>query len=262
MLKSFYRKLSTKIYLFIFVLLFLVLWCLLFSKEKFIIEYNKNYEDSFIYLETNDLVKFDNKNIVNNLECIYYDNVYVLIDESLKDNEIIIDDSFNQNISDTFILADVNNYEFTIKEKIETSSILFNVYVNRKIFDKLVIDKGISGYYISIKNWNDNEKIVSSLKNNYSGQCYSFNTSVSDIDYDTLFTNISFFINLLIIIFVIIFVISIFYIINDQKETEYLYYVLGFNKKTVLFFRFVNIILLYIISFVFSLLFSSIILLF
>lgn len=259
LLRSFYRKLSTKIYLIIFILLFLTLWCLLFSKEKFIEDYNKNFKESFIYLETNDVVKLEDKNIINVLECINYGNIYVLVDESLQEHEIIVSDNFKQNVSESYILSDVKNYEFIIKEKYKSSSILFNVYVSQSVFNQLVLDKGIKGYYISINNWIDNEKIVSNLKKNYKGECYSFNTSLSDIDYEALFTNINFFINLLIIIFLILFVISILYIINDQKETEYLYYVLGFNRKRILFIRYTNIILLFVFSFIISLLFSSII---
>ena len=51
-LKSFYRKKTTKIYFIIFVLIMCALAAIIIGKDKYVEEYNKNYEFSFIYVES------------------------------------------------------------------------------------------------------------------------------------------------------------------------------------------------------------------
>ena len=67
-LKSFYRKLSSKIYLIIFMLILTGLSTLFTLKDKYIEEFNKMYEDSFIYLESNDVIDFSSVDEVTSVD--------------------------------------------------------------------------------------------------------------------------------------------------------------------------------------------------
>lgn len=246
-LKSFYRKLSSKIYLIIFMLILTGLSTLFTLKDKYIEEFNKMYEDSFIYLESNDVIDFSSVDEVTSVnDCIKYGAFIVMpSEEDLGDDETIIKGSTKL---DTITFEEGSITELKVKRIIETESVVLSIYVNDNVFNKMVNERGIKGYYIKINNFINEERITNELRDKYNCECFGFYTVVSDVDYEVLFNNVELYMNLLVILFVIISIISIYNIINDQKDIEFLYKHLGYTKKKVLINRLFNVGSLYLIS--------------
>lgn len=95
--KSFIRKKTTKIYLFIDILILTIFAILILGKNHYLKLYNENYQNSFLAVPYNTDNYTQLKEIKNILKIeigVMEDNIFLISNSKLQENEIILPTSF------------------------------------------------------------------------------------------------------------------------------------------------------------------------
>lgn len=252
-LKSFYRKKITKIYLAILVLIACVFGAILIGKNKYIEELNKNYDESFIYFESSNNIVFEGIENIKTAEKSTYLGIfyYMLSDKNLGDNEVLIPSFLKNSYSMNSIIED-GNFTFTVKDYYDMSYMSPILYVNSNTFEKLLREENKIGYIVRVDNWNKSTDVMKYLESTYNAEARSFEINKANIDYSELIDNFTTYSYIIIAIFALVSIITIYNILHDQKEKEYLYRSLGYSKKKVMILEILNIVSLYLFSMVLS----------
>lgn len=250
-LKSFYHKKSTKVYLIIITITIIAIMSMFLYKNKIIELGDIANEHSFIAVTSKEPIDIS---IINSIKddvnfkscCEGFANISAIkIDDNLKDNEVILPKSRQEDIGGTYNYMD--KYELIIKD-VYDDNIGFFIYVSREMYNTICDHYKNYGYIIYINNWYQKDDLIEeiSANNNIIVQPWSMN--FSNVDYDFLMYEINIFIRIILTIFVIVNIIVIFNIIHDQKYKIGVYKSLGYNKSIINRYQFINIISLYITS--------------
>ncbi len=262
-LKGFFHKKTSKIYIFLIMFIFL---CLLLLKS-FYNYYNNTMinetQDNFIsiVLEAKNLDKISDfhniKKIEENIFLEYNEEymkyIYLKKDTQLKDNEIILHSLFSANykIGDTITFQNkTEKYYFTIvsfSDKIPQNQSL----ISEKLYEKLSGFTNIREYRIYPKTWVFSNKIIKELeKVKEIIPEYGINTNVikENNNLVTIVSMISIIINSMLLIFTIIYIILIVNIFYDEKKNNYLIKCIGFRNKKIFYYNYLKILLLFLLS--------------
>lgn len=250
-LKSFYHKKSTKVYLIIITITIIAIMSMFLYKNKIIKMENIANEYSYVFLYSKKEV---DKSIIGNIEKDknfreYCEGiawiVQIKVDDNLTSNEIIIPNYEEEKIGDIYIYRE--KFEFIVKDKYDSKNTFF-VYVSREKYNELCDCYKNYGYIIYVNNWYKRKDIMNKLSENSDITVSAMPVFNLEVDYDIIIYEINIFIKIIFTVFVIVNIIVIFNIIHDQKYKIGVYKSLGYNKSRINRYQFINIISLYITS--------------
>ncbi len=261
---SFIRKKITKIYLLIYTLLLIALFVLLFANKNFEKLENDTYDGSFIELKSDNLAEL--RKIKNIKDCFIslklkdgFEEIYLIANDELKENEIILPNRFQNFLSkdETVELKLNKTYEFNIKNFDSNKNNFSFVNVSKQIIEG---NKSFShSYIIILNNWLKKEKTIKNLEDKYGIDNVIFQSHSRSENYETYINIVKVLILVLLFIFIIILLTTCFNIVQDEHKKNDLYYKLGYSKKKIWKFNLNKIIILGVFSFIFALIFSTII---
>lgn len=256
-LKSFYRKKTTKIYFIILVLIICAFATIIIGKNKYIYEYDKNYEYSFIYVESTkslDLASIDHvtkiEDAINGIdyeakeEAIHGLFYYIPSKEVKNRQETIIPSFFKKSYSQNSLIEE-GEYSFKVKNYYDMPYLRPVLYINEDDFKDISSKNNKRGYILKIDSWMEYENIVKYIVKNIGADAWGFELSKSKIDYSQLIDKFTAYSYIIIGVFVLASVVTTYNLINDQKEKKYLYRSLGYAKKKIQMLQIVNILSLY-----------------
>ena len=250
-LKSFYHKKSTKVYLIIITITIIAIMSMFLYKNKIIELGDIANEHSFIAITSKEPIDIS---IINSIKddsnfksyCEGFANhALIKIDDSLKDNEAILPKSSDKKTGSIYNYMD--KFELVIKD-IYDDNVGFFIYVSREMYNTICNHYKNYGYIIYVNNWHERQRIMDKLSENNKITVNTLSMNFSNVDYDFLIYEINIFIKIILTIFVIVNIIVIFNIIHDQKYKIGVYKSLGYNKSRINKYQFINIISLYITS--------------
>lgn len=279
-LKSFFRKKTTKIYLIIFTSILTIMFNLILTKQKLINECIDFYDGSTITFESskNALEKIKQ---IDNIKKITYglpakvnnSNVlaYLIKDEKLKSNEAY----YLTNISEyelsipSTIEINYNNtiHTYNISKKINSKTMVlaYIIYISEEEYNLLVNDSQNYIYILEYENHLKLNETIDNIENNINTEKIEImnNKKIpnkidnfeSDITIYSIFSRISF------IIFFITFIIILKNTLLDENNINYLYKYLGFTKRQTKIYNLLKIISLIFISIILALIIATILLL-
>ncbi len=268
-LKSFFRKKTTRTYFAIYTLLLLVLMVLLCTKIVLEDKENSLYNGSYIIVNSSDNEKLKEiKNIKDIKETIVikedYDN-YVLVynrNYELNNNEVIISsklkESININENIDIVLNDLN---MTLLVKNYENNNTYNIfYISNELYDKL---KNVSStsFIITLKNWQKYENTLQELRKYYKSDNVMIYYNKDNSSYETFIIVVNVILIALFILFSIVLIMTCFNLIEDEKIKNKIYYKLGYPKKDLRYYVIFKIILLMLVSIVAALFLLGIIML-
>ncbi|MCM1052673.1 MAG: hypothetical protein NC483_01670 [Ruminococcus sp.] len=263
--KSFFRKKTTKIYVFIITLILTAIFLLVINKNHYIELYNNNYKGSFISVASNkedlDVIKkIKEVKIIG--EGITIDNKIFMVDYNLKDSEVKISDFYSSSdFPDKIISLELENYskDLDIIGSHEYSSSLFKISNSTM---KEIASYGDKTYVLDLKDWTKDYKIRTKISELGEFDISASRKYKSNINYEPTIILTKIFIILSIILFAIILIVTIVNIFEDEKKKVILYRALGQNKKQIAKYSIIKLVLLFVISILLSLLISGIYLIF
>ena len=286
-LKSFYRKKNTRIYLTVITLIFTAIISLFIARSYNVGQANQNLSKSYLRFTANkeainDIAKI--KGISN----INYSIIGYLINEETQnnpeqENRILIfpdeqismgyatacDDSFyvfNLNIPNATNIYvnhqklnfNINNY---IKEQNKTN--YYHLHINPNDFNNLSKEVNEYTYIINLNKWLSRKNVIKELKEKIPSlkdfEEYEYNIKTQD--YSQM--NILIFTVLLItlsIIYIIVLIINIKNILIDENRNTRLYQCLGFTDKIIKKYYTLEITSLLILSLLISIILVTLIL--
>lgn len=252
--KSFFRKKTTKIYLFIIILIISIFGVLTFGKNYYLELCNQDYEGSFIAVPYQKDIFYKIKEIKDITEIelgIYLDNKVMLKDKNLQRNEVIIPETmkYDYHINDNLNL-ELNNKEIPLVVKDFTPG-SYIIYLNEDLLNENVMDNP-QVYAIKIKNWLNYQKTTTKLEKMLNQETIFNVYKKNSIEYENIINIFNIFIVLNLILFFIILIITIFNILEDDKKINIMYQSLGFSKKEIIKSSFLKILILLFISLIIS----------
>lgn len=264
-LKSFYHKKSTKVYLIIITITIIAIMSMFLYKNKIINMENKANEYSYVFLYSKKEV---DKSIIENIkkdknfrdycEGISW-TVQVKVDDNLTGNEIIIPDYEEERMGDRYICRE--KFEFIVKDKYDSKNTFF-VYVSREKYNELCDYYKNYGYIIYVNNWYKRKDIMNKLSENSDITVSAMPVFNIEVDYDVIIYEINIFIKIILTVFVIVNIIVVVNIIHDQKYKIGVYKSLGYDRRRINKDQFINILSLYLVSFIFATIISYLLYLF
>lgn len=255
-LKSFFRKKTTKTYLAIYTLLLSVLMVLLCTKIVLEDKENSLYNGSYIIVNSSDNEKLKEiKNIKDIKEAIMikedYDN-YVLVynrNYELNSNEIIISSKLKENINiNENINIVVNDANMTLLIKNYENNDTYNIfYISNELYNKLKNNLSTS-FVVNLKNWRKYENTLQELKKYYKSDNVIIYYNKDNSSYETFIIVINVILITLSILFFIVLIMTCFNLVEDEKIKNKIYYKLGYPKKKLRYYIIFKIILLMLAS--------------
>lgn len=253
-LKSFYRKKTTIIYILIFILIFSCLGAVIIGTSYYVEQADLNYTDSFIY--TPSLVDIEIGSIPNvkNYKRVLSDGrFYYDYNDDLNEDEIIFPNRLNENfqINNQFEFRGVeNHFTFTIVGYYNQDSQRPILYINVDTFENLRINGESYGYLLTLNTWNQtNYEITANyIMNTYNITSIGVEINNANIDFTQHIKNFTIYVYIIIIIFIIACAFTIYNILNDEKEKNYIYRSLGYSQKKIFKLQLINITSLFILS--------------
>ena len=250
LLKSFYRKKTTKIYFVLMIIITISCSAFLILKKYYTELINDNYDGSFIMFEVSQNTIFTD---LENVNIMYRglntkDILYPIIEfneRTIKDDSIIMSSDFSDQfqignkIISTTLNEKILKKELEITEFYKTDKVLQPFLINSNTFNQ-IIDKESKIIYIGIcKNWLHEKKTVKKIEEQLNAQVIEFISKKHESNYDEIIFAVNLFIILVIIAFVILNILLIINIIYDESKSNILYKSLGYSSKKI------NQILLY-----------------
>lgn len=242
-LKSFFRRKTTRNYIIIFTSIYLIMFILLLFKGYYIGLNNDANKNSYIYMDNEQdfeiLKRFKD---IDNIEegcLVNIDNQeYIFIkDDSLKNNEIVVPNySEDLNVNDTldFNYGKYSNL-FVVKNKQEDKYNFRFYSVNSEQFNKILGEEDSSLIKIfTLKNWLKSNSILKNMNKEMIGNTVIFNSRASMANFEGIINLLNVFIVLCIIVFIILLFLFIFNIYMNDKKNNFMYEVVGISKMKVL----------------------------
>ncbi|MDD2409824.1 MAG: hypothetical protein PHD03_03795 [Bacilli bacterium] len=263
-LKSFYRKKTTKIYLLIFILIFSVLGAVIIGKDYYIKKANLNYTNSFLYISSAKDIDVNNiQNVENFNKALFNDRFYyVAYNNILDEDKIIFPSIFKESykINDQIeYMGKKNNYTFTIIDYYNVKNISPILYINSHTLEKLNKENNSYGYILKLKKWSQKDDTIKYIIKTYNIEPITSEIKTTNIDFTQHINSFTIYAYIIIIIFIIACIFTIYNILNDEKEKSYIYRSLGYSKKKTFKLQLVNIISLFVITSICSIILITII---
>lgn len=241
-LKSFFRRKTTRNYIIIFTSIYFIMFILLLFKGYYIGLNNIANKNSYIYIDNEQDFKILKRfKDIDNIEdgcLVNIDNQeYIFIkDDSLKNNEIVVPSySEDLNINDTldFNYGKYSNL-FVVKNKQEDKYNFRFYSVNSKQFNKILGEEDSSLIKIfTLKNWLKSNSLLKNMNKKMVGNTVIFNSRASMANFEGIINLLNVFIVLCIIVFIILLFLSIFNIYMNDKKNNFMYEVVGISKMKV-----------------------------
>lgn len=241
-LKSFFRKKTTKNYIIIFTSIYFIMFILLLFKGYYIGLNNDANKNSYIYIDNaQDFEILKRFKDIDNIEegcLVNIDNQeYIFIkDDSLKNNEIVVPNySEDLNVNDTldFNYGKYSNL-FVVKNKQEDNYNFRFYSVNSEQFNKILGEEDSSLIKIfTLKNWLKSNSLLKNMNKEMVGNTVIFNSRASMANFEGIINLLNVFIVLCIIVFIILLFLSIFNIYMNDKKNNFMYEVVGISKMKV-----------------------------
>lgn len=275
-LKSFYRKKNTKIYLIIITLLFLAIGTLLYLRQNNYNRANNNLEPSYITFNANkenlEFIRNINgiKELKYGIKAYYYDEpynyskkIYLFSNNTVENSHTYI----NGYLADDFssiasITLNENEYDFKV-DKIINENIDFEyMYISTTDFNTLSTKTEYYTFFIYPNKWLEKDKIINKLQTKGISK-----ENIEEYEKTRLVSNSFltkyYLISIILIIIGIVFLIVLFItikniLIDENKNTKLLKY-LGFHNNTIKKYHILKIISLLALSFIISTLIISLI---
>mgnify|MGYP000193410485 CR=1 FL=1 len=234
-LKSFFRRKTTKNYIIIFTSIYFIMFILLLFKCYYIRLNNAANKNSYVYIDNEqDFEILKHFKDVDNIEdgcLVNADNQeYIFIkDDSLKNNEDL-------NVNDTldFNYGKYLNL-FVVKNKQEDKYNFRFYSVNSEQFNKILGEENSSLIKIfTLKNWLKSNSLLKNMNKEMIGNTVIFNSRASMANFEGIINLLNVFIVLCIIVFIILLFLSIFNIYMNDKKNNFMYEVVGISKMKVL----------------------------
>ena len=241
-LKSFFRRKTTKNYIIIFTSIYFIMFILLLFKGYYIGLNNIANKNSYIYMDNEQdfeiLKRFKDIDNIEDGCLVNIDNQeYIFIkDDSLKNNEIIVPSySEDLNVNDTldFNYGKYLNL-FVVKNKQEDKYNFRFYSVNSEQFNKILGEEDSSLIKIfTLKNWLKSNSILMNMNKEMIGNTVIFNSRAAMANFEGIINLLNVFIVLCIIVFIILLFLSIFNIYMNDKKNNFMYEVVGISKMKV-----------------------------
>ena len=244
-LKSFFRKKTTIIFLIIYTLIIISLLGLFYGLKVLNVKEKENYRGAFIYINSTDISKLRNINNINSYKYgLKLDNEYdfAIYNENLKNNEIIIPDLISQD--DNNITLANTNISFIVKGKNE-SALLYEI--SKEKYDSLK-DNYDTVLIVYLDDYLKSEKTVVDIKKEFNNEETSLITNKHKYDYSKYIFIVKVFIIVILLLFGIIVFFTSFNIIEEEKEKNDIYYKIGYEKIFLKLSNIFKIVLLLISS--------------
>lgn len=260
-IKSFFRKKITIIYMILLGIVISLFANNYYSYIESTKQIETNYSKSFIQVWSKSKIDFNNEYITK-VERIIHGNMYnYIVDKELKKDEAIISEVFKDEkiIGSTIEFEEDQSVTFTVKKYYNTKNEWSEVYISEEMFNSLLEDDKYD-YMVKIKSWLMKDKVANMLAESYPNaeiSSYEINTSnISYVDFNNNYKMYTYFYLIILIILMIVVVVSI---LKNEKKDESTYRLLGFNKKQVIKYTIAKILLLLLASIVISIIISTII---
>ena len=241
-LKSFFRRKTTRNYIIIFTSIYFIMFILLLFKGYYIGLNNDANKNSYIYIDNEQDFKILKRfKDIDNIEegcLVNIDNQeYIFIkDDSLKNNEIVVPSySEDLNVNDTldFNYGKYSNL-FVVKNKQEDKYNFRFYSVNSEQFNKILGEEDSSLIKIfTLKNWLKSNSLLKNMNKEMIGNTVIFNSRASMANFEGIINLLNVFIVLCIIVFIILLFLSIFNIYMNDKKNNFMYEVVGISKMKV-----------------------------
>lgn len=241
-LKSFFRRKTTKNHIIIFTSIYFIMFILLLFKGYYIGLNNDANKNSYIYIDNEQdfeiLKRFKDIDNIEDGCLVNIDNQeYIFIkDDSLKNNEIVVPNySEDLNVNDTLDFS-YGRYinEFVIKNKQEDKYNFRFYSVNSEQFNKILEEEDSSLIKIfTLKNWLKSNSILKNMNKGMVGNTVIFNSRAAMANFEGIINLLNVFIGLCIVVFIILLFLSIFNIYMNDKKNNFMYEVVGISKMKV-----------------------------
>lgn len=242
-LKSFFRRKTTRNYIIIFISIYFIMFILLLFKGYYIGLNNIANKNSYIYMDNEQdfeiLKRFKDIDNIEDGCLVNIDNQeYIFIkDDSLKNNEIVVPNySEDLNVNDTldFNYGKYSNL-FVVKNKQEDNYNFRFYSVNSEQFNKILGEEDSSLIKIfTLKNWLKSNSLLKNMNKEMIGNTVIFNSRAALANFEGIINLLNVFIVLCIIVFIILLFLSIFNIYMNDKKNNFMYEVVGISKMKVL----------------------------
>lgn len=257
--KSFLRKKTTKIYLFILTML-LTAFFIIYNERRISIHKVNTISPEMIEVSTTDkelINKIDHKNIkeIITSSIVYKDYMsFALIeDKNLSDERIELSEYFDEYVISILNekLEDFNTYE---REKDESISYHNIIYLSKNNFAKMTQGNDKYTYFLRLKKWYERENIKEYLTNDLNVDELEETGSGSTAKYN--YETYAHIFTVILIIIGVIFIITLFITIKnllmDEEKNNTLLSYLGFKKNKIMLYNFLKIALLLIVASIIS----------
>ncbi len=284
LLKGFFRKKTTKVYLIVLIAITSVFMIVTYSRFNYILKANKSFSDARIVFvapkeEYEKVKKIKNvKDItlgiipilpIDSDNWFYMGVPKVYLDNTLKDNEVIVGhevlDNNEKNYEPTFFgkkynLEVVKHLPF-YENKYEVN--LNEIYVSREIYKELSSKTDVYYYVLKLKDWLKYDKTFNDIEENIDLNTYDIDLNGTNYQEEMIdaknnnYGNIIFFsyasmytiANMALLgLFIIVLVITIHNILVDEEVSTYLYSCLGYNKKKIRKINLLKILIVMVIA--------------
>ncbi len=249
-LKSFYRKSTTKNFFAILVLIFTFFAILIFSNKEYILKVNKQYKNSALILEDIDEKEYEKiiniSGIIETVEgikgVIGTRTVMIKMEDSvdIKNDNFLVPSSLQEIINQNEVYAiiiDKETVKLTAQEYYNQDTSGEDIIkVNKATYQKLtkIVNKRI--YFLFLDNWLLKDTIANKIKSNISVEPIIFeHCEGNNCNFNDVILMFTIFKILAIAIFLIIFVLSVVNLVNEDKEINKLYKYLGFKSTQIYF---------------------------
>lgn len=264
LVKSFFRKKTTKIYFIIFVLIFTFLLILMKYKKEYIQLANENFSGSYIEISFSNLEErmkhiHNIKDIQKGFSMISeFETYYYFSKDGLSEHGV----SVNKNLFSEVQLGqqielNINGkqYIFVVEHLFDHHHFYNTIFVNRNILEMILKDNEDLNtiYRIDLNNWIKRDRTIKKLKKSFHlSDLTMYLTKKQDINFDSIVFVCDVLFIFLVIIFTIIFFISLLNILSEEKKMNFIYYCIGYRNINLLCINFFKLFLLILFSFLFS----------
>lgn len=250
-LKSFYKKRTTKIYLIILILSIVILGNLIVGQNYYIRKTNEIYDQSFIYISSNKKIDFKNiDNIKSYKKSIRINDMFFLIS---SENETSKDGiKLPSYLKNKYKIGDVLGYNELIDFKVTD---YYNqpypspiCYINEETLNKITENQKEYTYLVYLKDWFKRNTTIQYFEEEENAEVFSLKINKINVDFTLMINNFKIYTKIMTVVFIIILIFVIKSIINEENKKISLYHYLGYSKLTIIKVEIINILSLLLSS--------------
>lgn len=248
-LKSFFRKKTTRIFLIIYTLIIISLLGLFYGLKILNAKEKENYNGAFIYINSTSFSKLKNINNINSYKFgLKLDDEYnfAIYNYSLNNNQIIIPDTFAHDKS-TISLSGTN-ITFDVKDYNQSTSLY---EISKEMYDSLKENYDVV-LIVYLNDYLKSEKTIVDIKKEFNNEETVLMFNRHKYDYGKYIFIVKVFILVISLLFGIIVFFTSFNIVEEENEKNDIYYKLGYEKIFLNLLNILKIILLLISSIILS----------